>query len=225
MTSRDKFCLSWNDFESNISSSLNKLRDDNDFFDVTLACDDEQFKAHKVIISACSPFFHTILKKNPHKEPLLYLRGVKQADLRGILDFMYHGEVTVYQEDLAAFLAVAEELKVKGLTSEQRTEGHLDRQQKSDIYQPVLRPPSRELSPSKPKVLQSPEALVDHPSQFVSITIREAFTNKNPAVLPQYPHKCGLTRKYGYLGQYTRIIPTFLTKIIPAFSQKSKTRK
>ena len=162
---RDKFCLTWNEFESNISSSLNKLRDDTDFFDVTLACDDEQFQAHKVIISACSPFFHTILKKNPHKDPLLYLRGVKQAELRGILDFMYHGEVTVYQEDLATFLAVAEELKVKGLTSEQRTEGHLE---KSDSDREALRPPSGEPSPRKPEVLQSPEALVDHQSPFVS---------------------------------------------------------
>ena len=53
----EKFCLHWNDFESNISSSFRELRDDKDFFDVTLACDDEQIHAHKVILSACSPFF------------------------------------------------------------------------------------------------------------------------------------------------------------------------
>ena len=58
----DKFCLKWNDFESNISTAFRDLREDKDFFDVTLACDEEQIEAHKVILSACSPFFKTILK-------------------------------------------------------------------------------------------------------------------------------------------------------------------
>ena len=38
----EKFCLRWNDFEGNISAAFRELRDDKDFFDVTLACDDEQ---------------------------------------------------------------------------------------------------------------------------------------------------------------------------------------
>jgi len=115
----EKFCLRWNDFESNISSAFRELRDDKDFFDVTLACDDEQLQAHKVIISACSPFFRNILRRNPHKHPLLYLKGVKYSDLQSVLNFMYHGEVNVAQEELNSFLAVAEDLKVKGLTQNQ----------------------------------------------------------------------------------------------------------
>ena len=46
--SSEKFCLRWNDFESNISSAFRELREDKDFFDVTLACDDDQIQAHKV---------------------------------------------------------------------------------------------------------------------------------------------------------------------------------
>ena len=76
----DKFCLRWNDFEGNISSAFRELRDDKDFFDVTLACDDEQIQVHKVIISACSPFFRNVLRKNPHQHPLLYLKDVKFTD-------------------------------------------------------------------------------------------------------------------------------------------------
>ena len=112
----EKFCLRWNDFETNISSAFRELRDDKDFFDVTLACDDDQMQAHKLILSACSPFFRTILKRNRHEHPLLYLKGVKYADLVSVLNFMYHGEVNVAQEELNSFLAVAEDLKVKGLT-------------------------------------------------------------------------------------------------------------
>ena len=112
----EKFCLRWNDFEGNISAAFRELRDDKDFFDVTLACDDEQIQAHKVILSACSPFFRDILRRNPHQHPLLYMKSVKYTDLQAVLNFMYHGEVNVAQEELNSFLAVAEDLKVKGLT-------------------------------------------------------------------------------------------------------------
>ena len=117
--SSEKFCLKWNDFEANISSAFRELRDDKDFFDVTLACDEEQINAHKVILSACSPFFRNVLKRNPHQNPLLYMKGVRFQDLVSVLNFMYHGEVNVAQEDLNNFLAVAEDLRVKGLTQNQ----------------------------------------------------------------------------------------------------------
>lgn len=123
MGATEKFCLKWNDFESNISHSFRELREDKDFFDLTLACDDEnQVSAHKVILSACSPFFRSILRRNKHEHPLLYLKGIKHSDLTAVLNFMYHGEVNVAQEDLNSFLAVAEELKVKGLTQQKKSD-------------------------------------------------------------------------------------------------------
>jgi len=115
--SSEKFCLKWNDFEANISTAFREIRDDKDFFDVTLACEnDEQISAHKVILSACSPFFRNILRRNQHQHPLLYLKGVKYSELLSVLNFMYHGEVNVAQEELNDFLSIAEELRVKGLT-------------------------------------------------------------------------------------------------------------
>ena len=116
MGSSEKFCLKWNDFESNVSVAFRELRDDRDFFDVTLACEDDQIQAHKVILSACSPFFRGVLRKNPHQHPLLYLKGISFRDIQSVLNFMYHGEANIAQEDLNNFLSVAEELKVKGLT-------------------------------------------------------------------------------------------------------------
>ena len=92
--SSEKFCLKWNDFESNISGAFRELREEKDFFDVTLACDENQIKAHKVIISACSPFFRQVLRQNPHQHPLLYMRGVNFTDLQSVLTFMYQGEVS-----------------------------------------------------------------------------------------------------------------------------------
>ena len=44
------------------------------------------------------------------------MKGIKYVDIVSVLNFMYHGEVNVAQEELNSFLAVAEDLKVKGLT-------------------------------------------------------------------------------------------------------------
>ena len=71
----EKFCLRWNDFESNITGAFKELREDKDFFDVILACADGQIQAHKLILSACSTFFRTILRRNKHEHPLVYLKG------------------------------------------------------------------------------------------------------------------------------------------------------
>ena len=73
----DKYCLRWNDFETNVSHAFNELRQEKELLDVTLACEEDQVMAHKVILSACSSFFRNILKRNPHQHPLLYLKGVR----------------------------------------------------------------------------------------------------------------------------------------------------
>jgi len=114
--SSEKFCLRWNDFERNISSAFKDIREEKEFFDITIACEDEQLSAHKVILSACSPFFKKVLCRNHHQHPLLYLKGVSFKDMEAVLNFMYHGEVNVAQDDLNSFLQVAEDLRVKGLT-------------------------------------------------------------------------------------------------------------
>ena len=140
MASAEKFCLRWNDFESNISVAFRELREEKDFFDVTLACEDSQVSAHKVILSACSPFFRNVLRKNPHQHPLLYLKGVKYQELLSVLNFMYQGEVNVAQEELNSFLAVAEELRVKGLTQNTQEGG---KQRETPPARDPVPPPKR----------------------------------------------------------------------------------
>merc|ERR1711890_176092 len=125
MGSSDNFCLRWNDFESNISTSFRELRDDSEFFDVTLCCDNgtDLVQAHKVILAACSPLFRKILAHQKNQQnPLLYLKGIRLKELQAVLNFMYHGEVNVAQDSLNNFLAVAEELAVKGLTTDSKPE-------------------------------------------------------------------------------------------------------
>ena len=112
----EKLCLQWNDFKENVTSAFGNIREDNDFADVTLACEDgEQLEAHKVILASSSPVFQNILKRHKHAHPLIYMRSMKSEDLVAILDFLYCGEANVDQENLESFLAIAEELQLKGL--------------------------------------------------------------------------------------------------------------
>ena len=119
----EKLCLQWNDFKENVNSAFGRLRNDKEFTNVTLASEDgQEIEAHKVILAASSPFFEKILQKSKHPHPLIYLRGFQSKDFASILDFLYSGEANVYQEDLDSLLAIAHEIKLKGLTGRTSSE-------------------------------------------------------------------------------------------------------
>ena len=109
------FHLNWDGFQENLNTELKCLRED--FLDVTLVCDDEQISAHKVILSASSEFFRSILRRNAREFPLIYLKGVKMTLLKSIMDFIYTGEVEIAENDLSELLEIAFELKIKGLSN------------------------------------------------------------------------------------------------------------
>ena len=116
MTLPGKYSMRVDDFDANLVTSLSELKDSEEFFDVTLVSDDETpVQAHKVILSASSPFFRKVLKFNQSSSPLLYIRGLSSKDLANVVEFLYKGEVTVAQENLDKFLKVSKDLKLKGM--------------------------------------------------------------------------------------------------------------
>ena len=115
----EKLCLQWNDFKENINSAFEKLREDKEFTDVTLVCEDGQLiEGHKVTLATSSPFFENILQKSKHPHPLIYLKGYQSKDFVSILDFLYFGEAKIVEGDLDSFLAIAEEIQLKGWTGQ-----------------------------------------------------------------------------------------------------------
>ena len=112
----ETFCLKWNNFQQNIFSTIQNLRLDLDFLDVTIHCGGKQLKAHKVILSACSNTFRSILKDTAAPHPVIVLWDVEHRDVSALLDFMYNGQVEIHHDDLARFLEVASRLQVRGLT-------------------------------------------------------------------------------------------------------------
>ena len=65
MTQGDNFCLRLNSFDSHIKTFWNEFQVEQDFCDVTIACEDKLLKTHKMIVSSFSPVLKNILKLNP----------------------------------------------------------------------------------------------------------------------------------------------------------------
>ncbi|XP_055603073.1 protein tramtrack, alpha isoform-like isoform X2 [Uranotaenia lowii] len=114
--SSQRFCLRWNNHQTNMLSVFDQLLHAETFTDVTLAVEGQYLKAHKMVLSACSPYFQAIFVGHQEKDPIVILKDVPYKDMKCLLDFMYRGEVSVDQDRLAAFLRVAESLRIKGLT-------------------------------------------------------------------------------------------------------------
>ena len=147
----EKLCLKWNDFQNNTNKAFGSLRNNNDFSDVTLVCKDGQkVEAHKVILAASSPFFQNLLRRNKHPHPLIYMRGMKSEDLEAIVDFLYYGEASVYENDVETFFEIAEELNLRGLNRNAKNiphEFHPDKE---------LAPPSApQFKTQRPKAIQT----------------------------------------------------------------------
>ena len=107
-------------FESSAPNILRELHRDQDFTDVTLvSTDHQQIGAHKVILSAASPFFRDLLVRHPHPAPLLYLKGVQSQELKHLLEYIYLGSTRIQGELLDSFLEAGEELKITGLVKGQ----------------------------------------------------------------------------------------------------------
>ena len=110
-----QYCLRWNNHQHNLLSVFEDLLNHEAFVDVTIACDGLNLKAHKMVLSACSPYFQSMFYNTPDKHPVVFLKDVRYDEMKALLEFMYRGEVSVDQENLSSLLKVAEGLKIKGL--------------------------------------------------------------------------------------------------------------
>ncbi|XP_045597832.1 longitudinals lacking protein, isoforms H/M/V isoform X3 [Procambarus clarkii] len=139
---QDQFLLKWNNHQNNFVEVFSYLRTQDAFVDVTLACDGKSFSAHRVVLSACSPYFQTLFQTNPCKHPIVFLKDVKGQELEALIEFIYKGEVSVSQSELASLISTAENLKIKGLAEPDRpTEKNVKRIASPPRPQPLPLPP------------------------------------------------------------------------------------
>ncbi|XP_059486060.1 transcription factor GAGA [Neocloeon triangulifer] len=107
--------LTWGDFSSSLASSIQQFRTQGDLVDVTLSAGGRSFPAHKIVLSAASPFLLDLLKNASCNHPILVLAGVSPKDMEALLEFIYHGEVSVDPDHLPSLLQAAQCLSIQGL--------------------------------------------------------------------------------------------------------------
>lgn len=116
MGADQRYSLKWNNYQSQLVTAFDSLLTEQEFVDVTLGVEGRRLPAHKMLLSACSPYFRELLRGNPCQHPIIIIRDLKYEDVSALLQFMYNGEVNVAQESLNSFLKSAESLKIRGLT-------------------------------------------------------------------------------------------------------------
>ncbi|XP_015599344.1 kelch-like protein 4 [Cephus cinctus] len=117
MDGSQQFNLRWNNHTNNILQVFLEHLSTESLVDVTLSCQGQFIKAHRMILSACSPYFQELFKHHTTKHPVIILNGIKYQDLQMMIRFMYHGEIRVQEAQLEDLLAAAETLQVKGLSN------------------------------------------------------------------------------------------------------------
>ncbi|XP_058795896.1 longitudinals lacking protein isoform X19 [Phymastichus coffea] len=122
MEDDQQFCLRWNNHQSTLIQNFDTLLESGTLVDCTLAAEGKYLKAHKVVLSACSPYFEGLLSEHYDKHPVFILKDVKFKELKAMMDYMYRGEVNISQDQLTALLKAAESLQIKGL-SDSKTGG------------------------------------------------------------------------------------------------------
>ena len=113
--SDEQLMLKWSDFHNNVEKAFEESRKGQDFFDITLVCEDYEVQAHRLVLSSGSNFFQGVLRKYSHPQPLIYLKGILKCELEAVLEFLYTGKVSIQKNSLEAFLNVAKDLKIKGI--------------------------------------------------------------------------------------------------------------
>jgi len=148
-----KFNLTWHSYNDHLRTMLHEMMKSSDLTDVTLICDDKEYiKAHKVVLSACSPVFKGIISHLPQNNPVIYLRGIKHQELASILQFMYLGETTFYEDKIDEILNVAKILEIKEISNNQndlKTNEKEDKSKKSlnlEEFSKLLNAQKREAS-------------------------------------------------------------------------------
>jgi len=112
-----EFCLKWNNHRTTIISVMDTLLEEESLVDVTLSADGQFIRAHRVILSACSPYFRQLFKSSflNDKHPVIIMKDVDFDNLKSLVEYMYKGEANVPQHMLPSFIQTAESLQIRGL--------------------------------------------------------------------------------------------------------------
>ena len=179
------FNLQWKTFPDHLLETFKHLGEEGHFADVTLVSDDEiQIPAHKMVLSACSPVLKSLLVNNPHKNFLLYLRGIKQSELQAIVNFMYYGETQVFESRINEFISVAQDLEIKEIGKMENGQRNDKTEKKPDEAQ-TMKDESKQFKPKDEDQLNCTEEENDIEGEAQTPDV-DLNINRHPSETPIY---------------------------------------
>lgn len=138
----EEYAMRWKDHAYNFSHSFSDLLEQNELIDVTLCTDGYSCYAHRLVLSALSPYFRQMFTSMPANQQAfgkaivcffqfsfniyfwlifsfaVFMKDVSKQTLEHLITFIYRGEVNVNQENLDEFFTTAKALEIKGLADE-----------------------------------------------------------------------------------------------------------
>ena len=164
----EKYTLTWHSYPDYLMELMREMLTSEDFTDVTLVTDDKMtIKAHRNILSACSPVFKNILQMEiTNNHPVIYLRGIQYSEMESILQFIYFGQAKLYEEQMNKFMLLSKNLEIKGLIKD------------ADVNEPQIKQSCQNQEDVTDTVNVDHNNINDHEEVMVS-TIESDPTDKN----------------------------------------------
>lgn len=183
-----QFCVKWSNHHGTLISVLETLFNDETYVDCTLAAEGQEISAHKVVLSACSPFLNKLLKKHYDKHPIILLKDVTFFELQCVIEYMYKGEVNISHDQLSSFLKAAETLQIAGLSGvyernkqDLKSNGFQKKQEREVVEYEINEDESESLSPlpkrQKTDVEEVEYLTQDESEDMEQINIKNEFGN------------------------------------------------
>ncbi|XP_031335539.1 protein jim lovell-like [Photinus pyralis] len=152
-TDGQQYNLKWTNHTNNILEMFSQQLLNGMLVDVTLFCEGQYIRAHKMVLSACSPYFQDLFRFHTVDHPVIIMNGARFIAVKQMVDFMYQGEIKVSDADLDHLLTIAENLQIKGLCKIRREGGEGE----AEALKPEETPKKRK----RRKLSQSPGSAID----------------------------------------------------------------
>merc|ERR1711963_442352 len=113
--SNPMYMLQWHEHHASFFRLMEDLCREQSLTDVTITCGEVSLEAHSLILGASSPILRSILAKGEGKKQTLHFMDMNPFHMQLLLQYMYRGEISVPQGELAPLMTSARSLQIKGL--------------------------------------------------------------------------------------------------------------
>ncbi|XP_068223270.1 protein abrupt-like isoform X2 [Palaemon carinicauda] len=110
------YLLRWSDHVSNYAEMFLTLREQEEFVDCSIACEDGIVGAHRLVLAGCSSYMRDLLKHSNNPHPIIFLLDISRSTVLLLMEFIYRGQAHIPHSRLGQLVKLGKALKIKGLS-------------------------------------------------------------------------------------------------------------